>query len=292
MRGASAPPPRGGETPGEAGGRCRARLLNGGPLNDGPCERAGSGLACREPGPPRAGTALLVGDGPGGRPKDGWARQRRVVLACCSAGGEVLERAGAFGSHRTDLVPCAPSCPHCRARVGAERRLRGTRVAQRLLRRQPAGEPCPTDPPTGPGTTIPPQPHLNMTWRALLGGHYFLLNARDMVSSRTVLATAARTISRELRFQYSLGYPSSGGGTRSRSVRAENTRPDVVIRTQRGDDAVESHGGDRRHRPVIFSSGDSRGPFRGQAVLFPGYQRCWQGLVHNEQNPARPLGGW
>ncbi len=66
------------------------------------------------------------------------------------------------------------------------------------------------------------------------GGRHFLLNTRDVVNSRTVLDTATQTISRELRFQYSLGYASSGGGNQYRSVRVESTRPDVVIRTQKG----------------------------------------------------------
>ena len=66
------------------------------------------------------------------------------------------------------------------------------------------------------------------------GGRHFLLNTRDVVNSRTVLDTATQTISHELRFQYSLGYASSGGGSQYRSVRVESTRPDVVIRTQKG----------------------------------------------------------
>ena len=66
------------------------------------------------------------------------------------------------------------------------------------------------------------------------GGRHFLLNTRDVVNSRTVLDTATQTISRELRFQYSLGYVSSGSGNRYRSVRVESKRPDVVIRTQKG----------------------------------------------------------
>ena len=66
------------------------------------------------------------------------------------------------------------------------------------------------------------------------GGRHFLLNTRDVVNSRTVLDTATQTISRELRFQYSLGYVSSGSGNQYRSVRVESTRPDVVIRTQKG----------------------------------------------------------
>ncbi len=66
------------------------------------------------------------------------------------------------------------------------------------------------------------------------GGRHFLLNTRDVLSSRTVLDTATQTISRELRFQYSLGYMSSGSGNQYRSVRVESTRPDVVVRTQKG----------------------------------------------------------
>ncbi len=66
------------------------------------------------------------------------------------------------------------------------------------------------------------------------GGRHFLLNTRDVLSSRTVLDTATQTISRELRFQYSLGYVSSGSGNQYRSVRVESTRPDVVVRTQKG----------------------------------------------------------
>ncbi len=66
------------------------------------------------------------------------------------------------------------------------------------------------------------------------GGRHFLLNTRDVVNSRAVLDTATQTISRELRFQYSLGYASSGSGGQYRSVRVESTRPDVVIRTQKG----------------------------------------------------------
>ena len=66
------------------------------------------------------------------------------------------------------------------------------------------------------------------------GGRHFLLNTRDVVSSQAVLDTATQTISRELRSQYSIGYASSGGGSQYRSVRVESTRPDVVVRTQKG----------------------------------------------------------
>ena len=66
------------------------------------------------------------------------------------------------------------------------------------------------------------------------GGRHFLLNTRDVVGSKAVLDTATQTISRELRFQYSIGYASSGGGNQYRSVRVESTRPDVVVRTQKG----------------------------------------------------------
>ena len=66
------------------------------------------------------------------------------------------------------------------------------------------------------------------------GGRHFLLNTRDVVSSKTVLDTATQTISQELRSQYSIGYASSAGGTQYRSVRVESTRPDVVVRTQKG----------------------------------------------------------
>ena len=66
------------------------------------------------------------------------------------------------------------------------------------------------------------------------GGRHFLLNTRDVVGSRAVLDTATQTISRELRFQYSIGYTSAGGGNQYRSVRIESTRPEVVVRTQKG----------------------------------------------------------
>ena len=66
------------------------------------------------------------------------------------------------------------------------------------------------------------------------GGRHFLLNTRDVVNSRAVLDTATQTISRELRFQYSLGYTSSGSSNQYRSVRVESARPDIVIRTQKG----------------------------------------------------------
>ena len=66
------------------------------------------------------------------------------------------------------------------------------------------------------------------------GGRHFLLNTRDVVNCRAVLDTATQTISRELRFQYSLGYTSSGSSNQYRSVRVESARPDIVIRTQKG----------------------------------------------------------
>ncbi len=65
------------------------------------------------------------------------------------------------------------------------------------------------------------------------GGRHFLLNTRDVVGSQAVLDKATQTISRELRFQYSLGYGSSDRGT-YRSIRVESTRPNVLVRTQKG----------------------------------------------------------
>lgn len=65
------------------------------------------------------------------------------------------------------------------------------------------------------------------------GGRHFLLNTRDVVGNRAVLDKATQTISHELRFQYSLGYGSSGRGA-YRSLRVESTRPNVLVRTQKG----------------------------------------------------------
>ena len=66
------------------------------------------------------------------------------------------------------------------------------------------------------------------------GGRHFLLNTMDVVGSSAVLDAATQTILRELRFQYSIGYASSNGGNRYRSVRVETNRADVVVRTQKG----------------------------------------------------------
>lgn len=66
------------------------------------------------------------------------------------------------------------------------------------------------------------------------GGKHFLLNTADVVGSAAVLDTATQTISRELRQQYSLGYASSSGSNRYRSVRVEARRDDLVVRAQKG----------------------------------------------------------
>ena len=66
------------------------------------------------------------------------------------------------------------------------------------------------------------------------GGRHFLLNTMDVVGSSAVLDAATQTVLRELRFQYSIGYASSNGGNRYRSVRVETNRADVVVRTQKG----------------------------------------------------------
>ncbi len=66
------------------------------------------------------------------------------------------------------------------------------------------------------------------------GGRYFPLNTMDVVGSSAVLDDATQTVLRELRFQYSIGYASSNGGNRYRSVRVETNRADVVVRTQKG----------------------------------------------------------
>jgi hypothetical protein len=67
------------------------------------------------------------------------------------------------------------------------------------------------------------------------GGKHFLLNTGDVVGSRAVLDKATQTISHELRFQYSLGYASTGQGKRDyRSIRVETLRDDVIVRAQKG----------------------------------------------------------
>ncbi|MBI3300568.1 MAG: VWA domain-containing protein [Deltaproteobacteria bacterium] len=69
------------------------------------------------------------------------------------------------------------------------------------------------------------------------GGKLFVLSTADVVGNASVLDTATQTISHELRQQYSLGYTSSRGGTRYRSVRVETRRADadnLVVRAQKG----------------------------------------------------------
>lgn len=69
------------------------------------------------------------------------------------------------------------------------------------------------------------------------GGKLFVLNTTDVVGSAAVLDTAIRTISQELRSQYSLGYTSSQGGHRYRGVRVETRRDDadnLIVRAQKG----------------------------------------------------------
>jgi Ca-activated chloride channel homolog len=66
------------------------------------------------------------------------------------------------------------------------------------------------------------------------GAKLFVLDTADVISNTDVLDTAVQTISRELRQQYSLGYTSSGGGNRYRSVRVETRHGDLVVRAQKG----------------------------------------------------------
>ncbi len=149
-------------------GRARGRLENEtcNPLKhhgDGVAHHVGPGTRPRAPGvagwtrlavsidqlPPRGGARFGAARERAGRPQSCWARRRRVVLACFMPGGEARSRASACGHHPPALAPFDTSCPHRRGRVGDERVLQGHSVAQPLIRRQPEGEPSPTDPPTG-----------------------------------------------------------------------------------------------------------------------------------------------
>ncbi len=149
-------------------GRARGRLENE-PFNplkhhgSGVAHHVGPGTRPRAPGfagwtrlavsidqlPPRGGARFGAARERAGRPQSCWARRRRVVLACFMPGGEARSRASACGHHPPALAPFDTSCPHRRGRVGDERVLQGHSVAQPLIRRQPEGEPSPTDPPTG-----------------------------------------------------------------------------------------------------------------------------------------------
>jgi Ca-activated chloride channel family protein len=66
------------------------------------------------------------------------------------------------------------------------------------------------------------------------GAKLFLLDTAGVIDNTDVLDTAVQAISRELRQQYSLGYTSSLGGNRYRSVQVETRHGDLIVRTQKG----------------------------------------------------------
>jgi len=66
------------------------------------------------------------------------------------------------------------------------------------------------------------------------GAKLFLLDTASVIGSTAVLDTAVQTTSRELRQQYSLGYTSSLGRNRYRSVQVETRHGDLIVRAQKG----------------------------------------------------------